>query len=171
MSGYGEPKRRRRRKGVEVLQFRSYRGEERQVYYEGDSIIGHELWIKVVKNKQAPPFRTAHASLIYGKGIPKAMAVLDMAIDMDVVKKKGSWLAYKGETLGQGKEKVTQLLEEQPELMEEISREVMGIVAETSGLVNLLPPKVSRMKIQKIEMKMKRWKGRCWARRTCLSWM
>jgi len=107
----------------------------------GDSIIGHELWIKVVKNKQAPPFRTAHASLIYGKGIPKAMAVLDMAIDMDVVKKKGSWLAYKGETLGQGKEKVTQLLEEQPELMEEISREVMGIVAETSGLVNLLPPK------------------------------
>jgi len=107
----------------------------------GDSIIGHELWIKIVKNKQAPPFRTAHASLIYGKGIPKAMAVLDMAIDMDVVKKKGSWLAYKGETLGQGKEKVTQLLEEQPELMEEISREVMGIVAETSGLVNLLPPK------------------------------
>ena len=88
-------------------------------------------------------FRTAHASLIYGKGIPKAMAVLDMAIDMDVVKKKGSWLAYKGETLGQGKEKVTQLLEEQPELMEEISREVMGIVAETSGLVNLLPPKSS----------------------------
>ena len=109
----------------------------------GDSIIGHELWIKVVKNKQAPPFRTAHASLIYGKGIPKAMAVLDMAIDMDVVKKKGSWLAYKGETLGQGKEKVAQLLEEQPELMEEISREVMGIVAETSGLVNLLPPKSS----------------------------
>ena len=107
----------------------------------GDSIIGHELWIKIVKNKQAPPFRTAHASLIYGKGIPKAMAVLDMAIDMDVVKKKGSWLAYKGETLGQGKEKVAQLLEEQPELMEEISREVMGIVAETSGLVNLLPPK------------------------------
>ncbi|MGB4146897.1 MAG: recombinase RecA [Acetomicrobium sp.] len=107
----------------------------------GDSIIGHELWIKIVKNKQAPPFRTAHASLIYGKGIPKAMAVLDMAIDMDVVKKKGSWLAYKGETPGQGKEKVTQLLEEQPELMEEISREVMGIVAETSGLVNLLPPK------------------------------
>ncbi|HPT65117.1 MAG: recombinase RecA [Acetomicrobium sp.] len=109
----------------------------------GDSIIGHELWIKIVKNKQAPPFRTAHASLIYGKGIPKAMAVLDMAIDMDVVKKKGSWLAYKGETLGQGKEKVAQLLEEQPELMEEISREVMGIVAETSGLVNLLPPKSS----------------------------
>ena len=107
----------------------------------GDNIIGHELWIKVVKNKQAPPFRTAHASLIYGKGIPKAMAVLDMAIDMDVVKKKGSWLAYKGETLGQGKEKVTQLLEEQPELMEEISREVMSIVAETSGLANLLPPK------------------------------
>jgi len=107
----------------------------------GESIIGHELWIKVVKNKQAPPFRVAHASLIYGKGIPKAMAVLDMAIDMDVVKKKGSWLAYKGETLGQGKDKVAQLLEEQPELMEEISREVKSIVAENAGLVNLLPPR------------------------------
>jgi len=95
----------------------------------------------VVKNKQAPPFRVAHASLIYGKGIPKAMAVLDMAIDMDVIKKKGSWLAYKGETLGQGKDKVAQLLEEQPELMEEISREVKTIVAENAGLVNLLPPR------------------------------
>jgi len=61
------------------------------------------------------------------------MAVLDMAIDMDVIKKKGSWLAYKGETLGQGKDKVAQLLEEQPELMEEISREVKTIVARTPG--------------------------------------
>lgn len=103
---------------------------------QGDNVIGHELWIKVVKNKQAPPFRTAHATLIYGKGVPKAMSVLDMAIDKDVVKRRGSWLAYKGETLGQGKENVASYIEENPELMEEITQEVLRKVAEGLGLLD-----------------------------------
>ena len=102
---------------------------------QGENIIGHELWIKVVKNKQAPPFRTAHATLIYGKGVPKAMSVLDMAIDREVVKRKGSWLAYKGETLGQGKEGVASYLDEHPELMEEITKDVLHKVAEGLGLL------------------------------------
>ena len=72
---------------------------------KGDEALGHELWIKVVKNKQAPPFRTAHASLVYGKGIPAEISVLDMALDYDILKRKGSWIAYKGESLGQGKER------------------------------------------------------------------
>ncbi|NLX84386.1 MAG: recombinase RecA [Synergistaceae bacterium] len=101
---------------------------------QGDVVIGHELWIKVVKNKQAPPFRTAHTTLIYGKGVPKAMSVLDMAIDREVVKRKGSWLAYKGETLGQGKEGVATYLTEHPELMEEITKDVLQKVAEGLGL-------------------------------------
>lgn len=101
---------------------------------QGDVVIGHELWIKVVKNKQAPPFRTAHTTLIYGKGVPKAMSVLDMAIDREVVKRKGSWLAYKGETLGQGKESVATYLTEHPELMEEITKDVLQKVAEGLGL-------------------------------------
>ncbi|HAJ94378.1 MAG TPA: recombinase RecA [Synergistaceae bacterium] len=103
---------------------------------QGDNIIGHELWIKVVKNKQAPPFRTAHTTLIYGKGVPKAMSVLDMAIDREVVKRKGSWLAYKGETLGQGKEGVATYLDEHPELMEEITKDVLHKVAEGLGLLD-----------------------------------
>jgi len=102
---------------------------------QGDNVIGHELWIKVVKNKQAPPFRTAHASLIYGKGVPKAMSVLDMAIDREVVKRKGSWLAYKGETLGQGKESVSDYLNEHQDLMEEITKDVLHKVAEGLGLL------------------------------------
>ena len=102
---------------------------------QGDVVIGHELWIKVVKNKQAPPFRTAHTTLIYGKGVPKAMSVLDMAIDREVVKRKGSWLAYKGETLGQGKEGVAAYLEEHPELMDEITKDVLHKVAEGLGLL------------------------------------
>ena len=102
---------------------------------QGENVIGHELWIKVVKNKQAPPFRTAHTTLIYGKGVPKAMSVLDMAIDREVVKRKGSWLAYKGETLGQGKEGVASYLDEHPELMEEITKDVLHKVAEGLGLL------------------------------------
>ncbi len=103
---------------------------------QGDNVIGHELWIKVVKNKQAPPFRTAHTTLIYGKGVPKAMSVLDMAIDREVVKRKGSWLAYKGETLGQGKEGVASYMDEHPELMEEITKDVLHKVAEGLGLLD-----------------------------------
>ncbi len=102
---------------------------------QGETVIGHELWIKVVKNKQAPPFRTAHTTLIYGKGVPKAMSVLDMAIDREVVKRKGSWLAYKGETLGQGKEGVASYMDEHPELMEEITKDVLHKVAEGLGLL------------------------------------
>ena len=103
---------------------------------QGDTVTGHELWIKVVKNKQAPPFRTAHASLIYGKGVPKAVSVLDMAIDSEVVKRKGSWLAYKGETLGQGKETVADYLTEHPDLMDEITKDVLHKVADGLGLLD-----------------------------------
>lgn len=106
---------------------------------QGNNAIGHELWIKVVKNKQAPPFRTAHTTLIYGKGVPKGMGVLDMAIDREVVKRKGSWLAYRGETLGQGKETIASYIEEHPQLMEEITRDVLQKVAEGLGLVDIIP--------------------------------
>ncbi len=100
---------------------------------KGDEFLGHELWIKVVKNKQAPPFKTAHTSLLYGKGVPKGIAVLDMAIDLNVVKRKGSWLAYKGETLGQGKENVASYIEAHPDLMDEITNEVMVKVSNDLG--------------------------------------
>ena len=103
---------------------------------QGEVVIGHELWLKVVKNKQAPPFRTGHATLIYGKGVPKAMSVLDMAIDREVVKRKGSWLAYKGETLGQGKESVASYISEHTELMDEITKDVLHKVAEGLGLLD-----------------------------------
>lgn len=101
----------------------------------GDENLGHELWIKVVKNKQAPPFRTAHATLIYGKGVPEEMSVVDMALDYDIISRKGSWLAYKGETLGQGKENVASYLKEHPELMAEVAAEIKARVAEGLGLI------------------------------------
>ncbi|MDR1511056.1 MAG: recombinase RecA [Synergistaceae bacterium] len=101
----------------------------------GDIPIGHELKIKVTKNKLAPPFRTAHTTLIYGRGVPRAMAVLDMAVDMEVVKKRGSWMAYKGESIAQGKEQTMEKLIERPDLMSEIERDVMAKVKEANGMI------------------------------------
>lgn len=106
---------------------------------KGDMNIGHELFIKVVKNKQAPPFRSGHTTLIYGKGVPKGMAVLDMAIDFGIIKRKGSWIAYKGENLGQGKDSVAQYIEAHPELFEELTKEVLAAVTEGSGIVPPAP--------------------------------
>ena len=102
---------------------------------KSDVTIGHELYLKVVKNKLAPPFRTAHASLIYGKGIPMGVAVVDMAIDYNVINKRGAWLAYKGETLGQGKEAVAKFLSENKSLQDEIIKEIMSEVNKGIGFV------------------------------------
>lgn len=102
---------------------------------KGEETIGHELYMKVVKNKLAPPFRTAHTSLIYGKGIPLGVAVVDMAVDYEIIRRKGSWLSYKGETLGQGKESVAQFLEKNPSVQEEIIKEIMAEVAKGIGFL------------------------------------
>ena len=103
---------------------------------KGDVTIGHELYLKVVKNKLAPPFRIGHTSLIYGRGIPRDIVVVDMAIDYGIIVKKGSWLAYKGETLGQGRESVAQFLAEHKELQDEVVKGIMAKVSEGLGYVS-----------------------------------
>ncbi len=105
----------------------------------GDEVIGHELAIKVVKNKMAPPFRTAKCSLIYGKGVPKTMAVVDMGIDYGILKKKGSWITYKGESIAQGREKASTFFEENPDVMEEVKSLVLKKVAEHLGMLDPEP--------------------------------
>ncbi|MCL1875859.1 MAG: recombinase RecA [Synergistaceae bacterium] len=107
---------------------------------KGDMNIGHELFMKVVKNKQAPPFRSGHTTLIYGKGVPKGIAVLDMALDFEIIKRKGSWISYKGENLGQGKESVAQYLESHPELMDELTKEVLAAVSEGMNIISVAAP-------------------------------
>lgn len=106
---------------------------------KGDDVIGHELYIKVVKNKQAPPFRSAHCSLIYGRGIPLTMSIVDMAIDANVIKRKGSWLTYKGETIAQGKDRMAEFLDKNPELLSEIRKTVLDQAAECLGFYTTPP--------------------------------
>lgn len=88
------------------------------------SVVGSRTRVKVVKNKVAPPFREAEFDIVYGKGISKAGNILDMAVNLDIIEKSGSWFSYNGNRLGQGRENVKAYLEENPELMKEVEKRV-----------------------------------------------
>ncbi len=92
----------------------------------GTEIIGNHVKCKVVKNKVAPPFRTAEFDIIYGKGISKESEIIELGINCGVIDKSGSWLSYNGEKLGQGKDKVRMLLEENKALAEELSTKILA---------------------------------------------
>ncbi|MBE6691769.1 MAG: recombinase RecA [Ruminococcaceae bacterium] len=92
----------------------------------GSEIVGNHVKVKVVKNKVAPPFRTAEFDIIYGKGISKESEIIELGINCGVIDKSGSWLSYNGEKLGQGKDKVRMLLEENVALAEELSEKIMA---------------------------------------------
>ena len=87
-------------------------------------VIGNRAKVKVVKNKVAPPFREAEFDIIYGKGISKSGNILDMAVNLDIIEKSGSWFSYKGERLGQGRENVKTYLENNPEVKKEVETKV-----------------------------------------------
>lgn len=90
-----------------------------------DSITGNRTRVKVVKNKLAPPFKVVEFDIMYGEGVSKAGEVLDLATELDIVKKSGSWFSYNTERLGQGRDAVKQLLKDNPELMEELERRII----------------------------------------------
>ena len=96
---------------------------------DGETAIGNRTKVKIVKNKVAPPFRTAEFDIIYGHGISRVGELIDMGVDMNVVKKSGSWFSYNETKLGQGRDAVKQLLEDNPDLMEEIETKVKEAIA------------------------------------------
>ena len=95
---------------------------------EGED-IGNRVRVKVVKNKVAPPFRTAEFDIVYGKGICALGNVLDVAVNMEIVKKAGAWFSYNEEKLGQGRDKSKEFLDEHPEILKEIEQKVREILA------------------------------------------
>ena len=90
----------------------------------GTEIIGNKTKCKIVKNKVAPPFKEVVFDVLYGKGVSRVGEVIDFAVDADIIEKSGAWFSYKGERLGQGRDKVKKLLEENEELCEEIAEKV-----------------------------------------------
>jgi len=96
----------------------------------GDEIIGNRTRVKVVKNKVAPPFRKAEFDIMYGKGISKVGEIIDLAVEMDIVKKAGSWFSYGDTKLGQGRDAVKELIGDNPELMEELEQKIVTALSE-----------------------------------------
>ncbi|HXF74313.1 MAG TPA: hypothetical protein VNO79_17155, partial [Actinomycetota bacterium] len=99
---------------------------------DGTEVIGSRVRVKVVKNKVAPPFRQCEFDIIYGKGISKEGSLLDVGVDLEIVKKSGAWFTYEGEQLGQGRENARQFLAEHPEVAEEIERRIREAVGVAS---------------------------------------
>ncbi len=105
----------------------------------GDGFVGNKTTIKVVKNKVAPPFKTAVVDIMYGEGVSREGEVIDLGVEAGIIEKTGAWYSYEGEKLGQGKENVKLLLKETPELTQEIEekvREFYGISQNTSAEKN-----------------------------------
>jgi recombination protein RecA len=96
---------------------------------EGEDVMGNRVKVKVVKNKVAPPFRKAEFDVMYGEGISKVGEIIDLGVDLNILKKSGSWFSYGETRLGQGRDAVKSLIQDNPELMEELEikiKEALG---------------------------------------------
>ena len=99
-----------------------------QIKSAESEVLGNRTRVKVVKNKVAPPFKMAEFDILYGTGISKIGEIIDICVDTEVIKKSGSWFSYGETKLGQGKEAVKKLLEDNPELLEELEQKIVNSV-------------------------------------------
>lgn len=102
-----------------------------QIKDSNGNVMGNKTRVKVVKNKVAPPFRTAEFDIMYGTGVSKVGEILDLAVEHDIVKKSGSWFSYEDTKLGQGRDAVKSLISDNPDLMDELEQKVRQIINES----------------------------------------
>ncbi len=102
---------------------------------DGDEIIGNQVRVKVVKNKVAPPFRKCEFEITFGEGISKVGEIIDLGVENGIIKKSGSWFSYDGNRLAQGRDAVKKLLQDNPELADEIEKKIMDLINGDSSSV------------------------------------
>ncbi|MBY0348237.1 MAG: recombinase RecA [Hydrotalea flava] len=108
---------------------------------DGDEAIGNRVKVKVVKNKVAPPFRSAEFDIIFGQGISKIGEIIDMGVELGIVQKSGSWFSYDSNKLGQGRDAVKQLLLDNPDLANEIEAKIRAKILEAATPAEPIPAK------------------------------
>ena len=91
---------------------------------EGDRIIGNRTNVKVVKNKVAPPFKSASVDIMYGEGISKDSELVDLGVEINIIEKSGAWYSYNGEKIGQGKENVKLFLQAHQDIRDKIEKQI-----------------------------------------------
>lgn len=96
---------------------------------QGSEMVGNKTKIKVVKNKVAPPFRTAEVDIMFGEGISKEGEIVDIGVELDIIQKSGSWYSYNDERIGQGRENAKQFLRANPEIRDEIAEKSVNLLA------------------------------------------
>jgi recombination protein RecA len=96
---------------------------------DGDNVVGNRTKVKIVKNKVAPPFRTAEFDIMYGEGISKTGEIVDLGVEKGIIKKSGSWFSYNDTKLGQGRDSVKQLLLDNPELSDELEQAIRATLS------------------------------------------
>ena len=100
---------------------------------DGENVIGNRTKVKVVKNKVAPPFKTAEFDIMYGEGVSKTGEILDLAVEFEVIKKAGSWFSYGETKLGQGRDAVKALIKDNPELADELELKIKALIKENNA--------------------------------------
>jgi recombination protein RecA len=95
---------------------------------DGEEVNGNHTRVKVVKNKVAPPFRKAEFDIMYGEGISKTGEIIDLGVEYNIIKKSGSWFSYGETKLGQGREAVKNLINDNPELAEELEKKIIEAI-------------------------------------------
>jgi recombination protein RecA len=100
---------------------------------DGDNVIGNRTKVKVVKNKVAPPFKTAEFDIMYGEGVSKTGEILDLAVEFEIIKKSGSWFSYGDTKLGQGRDAVKALIKDNPELADELEEKIKSRIKELAA--------------------------------------